>query len=470
MVVLPLTVLGTLVVWLTYEAIEGTVEERLEKEIELVARAMRVPVERALERGDLDAIERSLDAVFEIGRVYGAYVYGAGGRRIAVAGEARPGPRDQIEAVELVQIGEELGRYAQLGGEDVFSYFVPLTGETGRIEGLLQVVRLESEISQRLARIRNLSWLAWIGIMVLMLSIVAVGYRLAVGRHVERLEGSMARIESGDRSHRASLEGPAEFAGMAAAFNRMLDGLDRMSSQLAEQRRQRRDMERRMIAQDNLARLGQFSSGVAHELGAPLTVIDGDTRRLQREEGVSDDGQRRLERVRRQVARTRELINQLMEFARSDRSDPEPVDLDRLLQRVLAGLRPECESRGVELDYRRSGRTSVRGWAARIEHALLNLARNAIQAARSRVLVRLDVAGDGTVAAVIEDDGPGVPAEERERIFEPFHTAGKGQSGTGLGLAIVQGVAEEHGASIRIDDSDELGGSRIALVFPAGAP
>lgn len=470
MVVLPLTVLGTLVVWLTYEAIEETVEQRLEKEIELVARAMRVPVERALQRGDLDAIERSLDAVFEIGRVYGAYVYGAGGRRIALAGEARPGPRDQIEAVELVQIGEELGRYAQLGGEDVFSYFVPLTGATGRIEGLLQVVRLESEISQRLARIRNLSWLAWVGIMILMLSIVAIGYRLAVGRHVERLENSMARIESGDRSHRASLEGPAEFAGVAAAFNRMLDGLDRMATQLAEQRRKRRQMERRMLAQESLARLGQFSSGVAHELGSPLTVIDGDTRRLQREEGVSDDGSRRLERIRRQVARTRELINQLMEFARSDRSEPEQVDLERLLQRVLAGLRPECESRGVSLEHDDGEAPRVQGWAARIEHAFVNLVRNAVQAARLRVRVRLDAGDDGSIAMVVEDDGPGVPAEERERIFEPFHTSGKGQSGTGLGLAIVQGVAEEHGASIRIDDSEDLGGSRIALVFHAGMP
>ncbi len=467
LVVLPLAALGTLVVWLTHEAVQDAVERRLEKEIELVARAMRVPVESALQKGNLQGVEDTLDAVFEIGRVYGAYVYDAGGRRIAVAGEARPGRREQIEAVELVEIGEELGRYAELGGEEVFSYFVPLTGTTGRIDGLLQVVRLESEIAERLDQIRDRTWFAWIGVMGLMLLIVVVGYRLALGRHVERLVASMARIESGDRRHRARADGPTEISGVAAAFNRMLDGLDRMAEQLAEQRRERRRMEERMLAHESLARLGRFSSGVAHELGAPLSVIDGDARRMQKDETVSADSRRRLERIRRQVSRTRELINQLMEFARSDSSDPEMVNLDRLLQRVLAGVRPECESRGIELEFQvRQPGVQVEGWAARLEHALLNLVRNAVQAARARVLVSLDLDPEGRAVAAIEDDGPGVPPAQRERIFEPFHTAREGRGGTGLGLAIVQGVVEEHGASIEVGESEALGGSRMTLILP----
>lgn len=468
LVILPLAVFGTLAVWLTYEGVETLIERRLQKEIELVARTLRVPVEQAMQEQDLGDIQRTLDAAFEIGRVYGAYVYDAAGRRIAVAGEAWPGPREQIEAVELVQIGEETGRYAQLAGEPVFSYFVPLTGAAGRIVGLLQVVRLESEIARRLDEIQGRSWLAWAAVMGVMLLIVLFGHRLAVGRHVERLVDSMSRIESGDRSHRARVDGPAEIATVAAALNRMLDGLDRMAGELSRQRRERRRMERRMLEQQNLARLGQFSSGVAHELGAPLTVIDGDTRRLQREGELSGDSMRRLGRIRRQVARTRELINQLMEFARSDRSDPATVDLQRLLQRVLAGVRPECESRGIEL--RRQGvdgAVTVSGWTVRLEHALLNLVRNAVQAADSTVLVRLRDEGGGRVAMDVEDDGPGVPPAQRARIFEPFHTAGKGRGGTGLGLAIVHGVAEEHGAGIEVGDSAELGGSRMTLTFKA---
>jgi signal transduction histidine kinase len=462
LILLPLTALGSLVVWATYEKLEDLIEQRLENEIELAARAVRVPVEEALQAGDLERVQSTLDAVFDIGRVYGAYVYGEDGERIAAAGEARPSRREQAEAARLARQGRETGRYAELAGKPVFSYFVPLSGITGRIEGLLQVVRLESDITDRLAALRTAGWIAWGVVMLVMLAIVLVGHRLAVGRHVERLEGSMARIESGERSHRAAVVGPAEIAGVAAALNRMLDGLDRMTEELAEQRRARRRMERRMLAQENLARLGRFSSGVAHELSAPLTVIDGDARRLQRSPSLSDDAARRLTRMRRQVERTRELIGQLMEFARSEQDEPRRVELDRLLQRVIGAVRPECESAGIALDVELPDEPpAVEGWAVRLEHAVLNLVRNALQAARARVVVAM-IVDDGVVSIVVEDDGPGIPERERRTIFEPFHTARKGRHGTGLGLAIVDAVVEEHGASIEVGRS-RWGGSRFEL-------
>lgn len=468
LIFLPLTLLGSAVVWMTYQTVESLVEHRLQKEIELVARAMRVPVEQAIQAGDLASVEETLDAVFEIGRVYGAYVYDAGGRRVAVAGEARPGPREQIEAVELVQIGEELGRYAVMGGEEVFSYFVPLTGTTGRIEGLLQVVRLESDIAARLDEIRVRGWLSWAAVMTVMLVILLIGHRLAVGRHVERLVESMARIESGDREHRARVGGPTELSGVAGAFNRMLDGLDRMEQELNAQRRERQRMAEQMRAQEHLATLGRFSSGVAHELGAPLSVIDGDTRRLQQSEPANDDARRRLERIRIQVQRTRELISQLMEFARSDRKEQVPVALGRLLKRALAGVHPESDARGIALEVGEvPAEVTVDGWEVRLEHALVNLVRNAVQAADSTVRIRVQDE-DRRITVTVEDDGPGVPESERDRIFEPFHTAGKGRSGTGLGLAIVKGVVEEHGAVIRVGESPDLGGSRFELIFERG--
>lgn len=469
LIFLPLTVLAGGVVWMTFHTVEDLIEHRLQKEIELVARAMRVPVEQRLQEGDLAGVERSLDAVFEIGRVYGAYVYDAGGRRVAVAGEARPGPREQVEAAELVALGEEIGRYAELAGEEVFSYFVPLTGQTGRIEGLLQVVRLESEIAEQLASIRARGFLFWAAVMAVMLVILLLGHRLAVGRHVDRLVESMARIESGDQAHRAEVGGPTELAGVAGALNRMLDGLERMQSELNRRRRERQEMIEQMRAQDHLAALGRFSSGVAHELGAPLSVIDGDTRRLEQLDIGDEDARRRLGRIRRQVQRTRELISQLMEFVRSDHQEQSKVSVQRLLNRALAGVRPESEAREIILEVDPAPpELMIEGWEVRLEHALVNLVRNAVQAAHSRVEVRIAESGDRVVFTV-EDDGDGVAPEERERIFEPFHTAGKGGRGTGLGLAIVKGVADEHRAEIRVSNSERLGGSRFDLVLPGVA-
>lgn len=462
---LPLTLLASILVWVSFNTVESLIEHRLEKEIELVARAMRVPVQQALVDREFGRIEESLNAVFDIGRVYGAYVYDSNGRRVATAGEARPGWRDQVEAAEVVALGEELGRYAELAGEDVYSYFVPLTAPTGRIEGLLQVVRQESEIAQRLREIRDRGWWVFAAVLALMFVILLIGHRLAVVRHVDRLLDSMGRVEGGEQAHRARIGGPNELAALGRGLNRMLDSIDSMQKKLDQKHLEHIHMTERLRDQESLAALGRFSSGVAHELGAPLSVIDGDARRLLNHENIDQDGRRRLERMRRQVQRTRQLIRQLMEFVRSDQRERTPVPVDRLLKQVAGSTAPQTEARGIHLDLQPIDQDlSISGFEVRLEHAVLNLVRNAIQAAESTVRVTA-FAEDGQVVIRVEDDGPGIADEQHERIFEPFHSAREDGQGTGLGLAIVRTVANEHGAAIRVGRSQALGGSRFELVF-----
>ena len=465
-IALPLALVAAVVVWSTFQAVEGLVEHRLQKEIELVARAIRMPVQQAYADDDLDRVAQSLNAVFAIGRVYGAYVYDADGRRVVVAGESRPGMREQLQAAELVELGQELGEYVRLAGEPVFSYFVPLTGPTGRIIGLLQVVRQESDIAQQLAEVRTRAWWVWGIVVVAMIAVVLVGHRRVVSRHVERLLGSMSRVESGQREHRATVAGPHELATLGRGLNRMLDGIARMENELAQRRRQHQAMSERLREQEKLAALGHFSSGVAHELGAPLSVIDGDARRLQRAGSLEPESQRRLGRIREQIQRTRRLISQLMEFVRTDRREPTCVPLARLVDVVISGVAPEREARGIELQIdMQDAELSVIGYEIRLEHAVLNLLRNALQAARRRVQIGGGVDIDGRVWLAVEDDGPGVAAERRGRIFEPFQSEREDGQGTGLGLAIVRTVAEEHGAEISVEQSAALGGARFVLRF-----
>lgn len=466
LVYLPLIVASSAVVWKTFDVVESLVEHRLEKEIELVARTMRLPVEQAFRDDDLQRMEHTLNATFDIDRVYGAYVYDSEGTRIALAGGARPGPADRQEAVEMVRLGEERGRYLELSGEPVFSYFVPLTGVSGRIDGLLQVVRLQSEISDRLEQMRHRGVFIWSGILLVLLGIVVVGNRTVVSRPLERLVTSMARIEAGDRDHRAAETGPSEIQATASALNRMLDAIERMQQTLDSERRQHAELSARMREQQHLATLGRFSSGIAHELGAPLTVIDGDARRLLRQcdSGDSRSG-RRLKRIREQIRRTRDLIAQLMEFVRGEQHRKHRVKAARLVNRVVAGARPEAESRDVQIETPIIDPELVLDvYPIRLEHALLNLLRNAVQAARSRVRISAQRAGE-TLEFSVEDDGPGIPDDMRERIFEPFHSGHESSEGTGLGLAIVKSVAEDHGASIRVERSQDLGGSRFTLAM-----
>lgn len=231
-VLVPVAAVLAFPVTMIFFSVETMLEARLEKEIELVARSLRLPLEGALRDGDRQRLGEALGAVSEIGRVYGAAVYDSSGRRIAVAGEAMPGPAEQIQAAELVALGEEIGQYDDFAGEAVYSYFVPLAPSLGRIDGLLQVVREESEIRSRLERLR------WTGIAValvglaLIFAVMLVGHRVAVTRPVRRLLADMRNVSGGDRGWRARVRPPLELARLAGGMNRMLDTLDRAEAEV----------------------------------------------------------------------------------------------------------------------------------------------------------------------------------------------------------------------------------------------
>lgn len=474
---IPLTALAAVLMWTSFDALEGLLERRLEKEIELVARSLRIPAQQAFAEGDLDRLAESLSAVFEIDSVYGANVFDESGRRVVTAGQARPGAREQIQAAELVELGQALGIYDELDGEIIYSYFVPLIGPTGRIIGLLQVVRQESDMAQWLADVRSRGWWLWGGMVGIMMLLILMTYRRSIERPVQALLLSMARIEAGERDHRAHVLKPSELARIGAGLNRMLDAIAQMEQQLAQRQQEHLMLAERLREQENLAALGRFSAGVAHELGAPLTVIDGDARRLEHDPYLDQEESRRVKRIREQVKRTRELIRRLMAFARSEQPAVSAVNVSALLQRVCSSVQPQAEAQNVSLELAPvPGELKVCGQGMRLEHALLNLSRNAVQAARSRVRLSANDPEEGLdnlqgarrLSLCVEDDGPGVPESEQALIFEPFQSRRADGEGTGLGLAIVRSVANEHGAEIQVDRSPELGGARFRLNFAAG--
>lgn len=463
-VLLPVAVLTALLIWMTFVSVESLLEGRLEKEIELVARSLRMPVEGALREGDPERLRDALGAVSEIGRVYGAAVYDAEGRRIAVAGDATPGPEEQIQAAELVAVGEEIGQYEEFAGEAVYSYFVPLSVSFGRIDALLQVVREESDIRLRMERTRWLGVAAMLGGLGLILAVLLIGHQVALMRPVRLLLDDMQRVERGDRGWRARVRSPQELAQLAGGLNHMLDALDRAEAEVQHRRDAELKLNERIRRQESQAALGRFSAGVAHELGAPLTVIQADARRL--EQSVSDeDSRRRLKRIGEQLQRTRQLVEQLMSLVREQHGRFEKFDLAGVVDRAIQGARPEAESRGIGLEYESPGACEISGLAVRIEHAVLNLVRNALQAAESCVRVRVERRED-KVVVTIDDDGAGLDPEHREAAFEPFSSDRKSGQGTGLGLTIVRTVTEIHGGEIRVGCSDQLGGCRFEMILP----
>ena len=219
-------------------------------------------------------------------------------------------------------------------------------------------------------------------------------------------------------------------------------------TELTSVRRQLEERNRALERQND--RLDEFTSLVSHDLRNPLTVAQGNLEFL-REETDSEF----LDEIERSHERMRTLIDELLELARHGRAvgDTEAVSLESVARSAWVNV----DSRGATLTVEADPGT-VEADPSRLTAVFENLFRNAVEHGGEDVTVRVGTLEDGFY---VEDDGPGVPAEERERVFDHGYTTS--DAGTGFGLNIVRNVVEAHGWEIRLTDSDE-GGARFEVV------
>lgn len=470
---LPLFIVLGAATALTLVTLEREVQDRMEEDVELVARGLQLPLTHALEEDRWEAVSQALQSALEIRRFYGAHVYGPEGERLASFGAGLPDePPERL--AELAEAGDRVGEYGHAAGRRVYSYFVPLVDGWGQTFGVLQITRRRRDIDESIQRLRLQAGGFFLLAMGLVTVLVVKGHHRAVGGPLDRIRASMARVRSGDRSHRATPTGPREMAEVAETFNSMLEAMDQAQAELESRRRSQEDLRRNLAEAEKLAAVGELAGGVAHELGSPLSVIDGKAQRLLRTQSLPEETRTSLERVRKEVRRMEGIVRQLLDFGRRETGRNESVPLRRVVRGAVATAAEEAKKHGVTLESKGPGDGTppavVDGDPRRLEHAVANLVRNACQAAsasasRGRVRVRWAAGGDGRARITVEDDGPGVDPEIASRIFEPFFTTKATGEGTGLGLAVVHGVVDGLGGSVEVDRSP-LGGARFRLFLP----
>jgi signal transduction histidine kinase len=454
---------------LSLSFLENQVEQRLKKDLELVARAIRLPVGHALQKQRPGSVASALQSVFSLGSVYSAYVYDTEGRQIASAG--RSDPRLQRGKVtELAGKRQHTGEYGTIGDRDVYSYYVPLTDSNGQARGLLHLTRRQSDFRQDISTIRLY------GIMLLgtgalvMTGLVLIGHYQALGRNFTLLTFGMARITAGDRHYRMPLTGPREMVEIQSGFNVMLDSIEQSEEALYHQRGEQLELEKQLRQKEKLAAIGQLAAGIAHELGTPLSVISGHAQRSARGKGLDPQLKNTLEQIRKEVDKMSHIVRQLLEFSRHEVSPRALVNPERVVRAAVAAVQGEAERFRATLTSAIIGEPpAIQGDPVRLEQAVVNLLRNAIQAG-GRPMVRLHCYPEqGLVCFQVDDDGPGIPLCQRERIFEPFFTTKPVGAGTGLGLAVVHAIVQEHGGTIAVGES-VWGGASFCLRLAGNSP
>ncbi len=281
-----------------------------------------------------------------------------------------------------------------------------------------------------------------------LLAALIAGYLLAArtASPLRRFAATAAEVDAGDLSPRleSNPASAAELRTLAEAFNHMLDRLD-----LA------------------FARQRQFASDASHELRSPMTAIRGQIEVLARNDSPSSEEIRRVEAMTMaEMRRVERLLDDLLALARLD-EETEPSMDDIEAAPFLSGLAAANQER-LEIGELASG--TIRIDPDLIAQVVRNLLSNAHRHAGLDGRVSLSATAAGTVLTVaVDDDGPGVPDEERERVFDRFHRSessrDRASGGSGLGLGIARSIVEMHGGRIWIEDSP-LGGARACFELP----
>lgn len=206
-------------------------------------------------------------------------------------------------------------------------------------------------------------------------------------------------------------------------------------------------LERELAERERLASLGRMAATVAHEIKNPLSAIKSIAQVMREDEQLNNEYERDLRLIVGETDRLSQTVTQLLSFARKESAAEQPLGVDELLHSVIDLFRATAREQGISLEYEiKSDATLTAKCVSAVRDAVSNLLSNALQATPNGGRVKLIAsAANGELSISVEDTGAGVPADLRERIWEPFFTTR--QRGTGLGLAIVRKRVQEVGGS-----------------------
>src|SRR5919201_2424925 len=208
--------------------------------------------------------------------------------------------------------------------------------------------------------------------------------------------------------------------------------------------------------------VGLLTAGFAHEMKNALTVVLGfaELARTAAERAQSDPKvARHLKELENETRRTVAQLQSFLSYSAGEKVPRRPQDVNELVNDALQMVRPMARIKDLQLEQAKGEPPRVDADPFAIRQLLLNLLLNALDFARSRIAVSTARAADGRAEVVIADDGPGVPPENRDRIFQRFVTTRPG--GNGLGLSTSRDIARAHGGTLMLRD----GGSGAAFVL-----
>jgi two-component system, NtrC family, nitrogen regulation sensor histidine kinase NtrY len=334
----------------------------------------------------------------------------------------------------------------------------PMFGPDGTtVVAFIEVAVSDKEIDRVLRDFALLAALIALGALGV---VVLIGLLVArrTARDLDRLvQGSIAAAR-GDLDHRVPVRSKDEVGEVAAAFNFMMEDL--------------KTAKERLVIAERIAAWQEIARRLAHEIKNPLTPIQMamDTLRKSWKKQHPEFGEildESTTTVLEEADRLKRIVAEFSDFARMPKPEFARIDLNDVVRSALALYKDATPSVESKLDPKLQDLDADKG---QLNQVVLNLVENAREALGQRDGGRITVTTrrgdtDDRALLVVEDNGPGVPGELKDKVFAPYFTTKHAKGGTGLGLAIVHRIVNDHGGRITISDASG-GGARFAIELP----
>jgi len=463
----------TVMSFITLRQREAALDMAMRDEVRAHALTLQIALEDYYEEGRIREAQRLIDRLSRNTNIYGVVLFKEDGRvdvvsHNLIAEEIRKPP----ELRQVIETGRKVEFVRALDNQEFFSIIMPIRVGTGW-KGAFEITQPLSFVDSDIRRVRAHFAITTLLIFVTIFLVGFIVLRRSLAAPIKELLGGAAALGHGDLDYRVIVpERGNEFAQLAREFNRMADSLATQQRRVEEEAEARLALERELRHTERLASVGRLAAGIAHELGAPLNVIDARAEQLlSRPDASVEMRQRNLIIIRSQVERMTRLVRQLLNLARPYELRRKPVNLASLIAGIIEQIEESAVRAGVEIEAVSKDEVTVDADADFLREVMLNICSNALQAMPKGGMLRVefaesDVEKEGRRFACVRfaDTGTGIAPEHLPHIFDPFYTTKDVGSGTGLGLAVSRRIVEEHGGWIEVASSES--GAEFSVYLP----
>lgn len=455
----------TVMSFITLRQREASLISAMRDEVRAHALTLQIALEDYYAEEQIREAQQLIDRLSQNTNIYGVVLFREDGSvdvvsNNLIAEEIRKPP----ELRRVIENGENVEFVRSINGRDVFSLIMPIRVGTGW-KGAFEISQPLAFVRSDIRRMRLHFAITTLLIFATIFFVVFMVLRRSLSSPIKELLGGAAALGHGDLDYRVIVPDRGnEFAQLAREFNRMADSLAAEQRRVAEEAEARLVLERELRHKERLAAVGRLAAGMAHELGAPLNVIDARADQLlARSDAPIEMRQRNLTIIRAQVERMTRLVRQLLNLARPYDLRRRPVDLSELITSTVEQIEENAVRTGVEIEVLSKDEVKVDGDQDFLREVMLNICANALQAMTGGGRLLIEYAKDGAAKEgrqfariSIADTGTGIAPEYLPHIFDPFYTTKDVGSGTGLGLTVSRRIVEEHDGWIEVS-SDERG-------------